>query len=339
MRSLFSLLGVVWFIGLGCSEPDWQYLEAQMFKVKEVVSGNRLLLGPGYEVVLLGVNASPKAKEYLEQHLLNEDVRLVLESKKKMQFSMVDRPFYAYVLSYSSPESINGKLLKEGYAALEFTNMSDSLNRFANYFHDSPIQHIRVRTGDISTTEKKLILTSEKVQEHVHKVLTQLTKDRPVKGDTKYQQMCALWKHLYDNWYYIHDPSDTPLDTWRTSEESVNLFYSNGGKQYSGDCDDFAIMAAAMVRCVGLSSRFIAASGFNGGKGHAYAEVFVDGMEWESAQREIRSYFNLEPTTTIFNKKGTYENRPGFWINLDWWSPHIGSGYYPGVREAVLEDL
>lgn len=338
MKHRFTVSGLILVLLFGCAEPQWQYLEAQMFQVSEVLSGNRIKLNPGYEVVLLGVNSSPKAEEYLRQNLMNQNIRLVLDNNQKDIFSMTDRPFYAYVMTYQSPHSINGKLLREGYAALDFTHLTDSLNKFSNFYHDSPINKVRAREGDIRSTSKQLTLASEKVTKHAHKILSQLT-ENPGTNKTKYQQVCSLWKHTYNSWYYIHDPNAL-TDTWRTAEETIDLFFNNGGKYYSGDCDDFAILNCALVKSIGLPTRFIAAGGINGSRiGHAYAEFFVEDAEWAFAHNNILSFFQLPSSTEIAYKPGSYKGVKGRWVNLDWWAPHVGGIFYPGKREIVENEL
>jgi hypothetical protein len=141
-------------------------------------------------------------------------------------------------------------------------------------------------------------------------------------GD-KYEQIEILWKYVRAHWTYIHDPAQSP-DTWRSASETIENYYFTSEKRYSGDCDDFAILMASFARQIGLRSRFVCAVGKDGG--HAYAEFFVP-------NEEIKEMRNILDNVYSINGNG------GIWVNMDWFSDHLGGKPFDGKRVKIMEDL
>ncbi|GHT47435.1 hypothetical protein AGMMS49965_25490 [Bacteroidia bacterium] len=119
----------------------------------------------------------------------------------------------------------------------------------------------------------------------------------------KEKQLEILWRYARNHWIYINDPA-VGIDTWRSASETIETYYFTSEKQYTGDCDDFAILMASFARQVGLDSRFVCAVGKGGG--HAYAEF----------RRES----------------------DGQWIPMDWFSDCLGGKPFDGKR-VVYENL
>lgn len=116
-------------------------------------------------------------------------------------------------------------------------------------------------------------------------------------SQSQVEQIFAMQNYVYSNWHYIFDP-DTGSDTWRSAEATLSLKYQG---QYSGDCDDFAILLASMARQIGLKSRMV--GGFDKGEGHAFAEFLLpDGT--------------LAPSQ--LNRLDYRKDYSGIWISLDW---------------------
>jgi hypothetical protein len=116
-------------------------------------------------------------------------------------------------------------------------------------------------------------------------------------SNSQIEQILVLQNYVQSKWHYIFDPN-TGSDTWRSAEATLSLKYQG---QYSGDCDDFAILIASMARQIGLESRMV--GGFDNGDGHAFAE-FLDSKN-ELTTRQLK---NLD------HRIGS----EGTWISLDW---------------------
>ncbi|MCH4552206.1 transglutaminase-like domain-containing protein [Aestuariibaculum lutulentum] len=130
------------------------------------------------------------------------------------------------------------------------------------------------------------------------------------------EQILALKNHIQSNWHYIFDP-DTGSDTWRSAEATISLKY-NG--QYSGDCDDFAILMASIARQIGLSSRMV--GGFDGTSGHAFAEFLIPYEELTN------------PLIKTIDLRKDYR---GFWGSLDWFSGYEHNRYTEDIR--LFDDI
>ena len=115
------------------------------------------------------------------------------------------------------------------------------------------------------------------------------------------KQLEVLWRYAKDNWNYMNDPHSVN-DTWRPADETINDYYFVNGKNYTGDCDDFAILMASFARQIGFPTAFVAVYGQDGG--HAYAE-FHNGKKW---------------------------------IPMDWFSNKFGGNPYPGHKVDVYRD-
>lgn len=116
-------------------------------------------------------------------------------------------------------------------------------------------------------------------------------------SQSQIEQILKMQNYIYSNWHYIFDPN-TGADTWRSAEATLSLKYQG---QYSGDCDDFAILMASMARQIGLKSRMV--GGFDSGDGHAFAEFLVPENELSNRQLRQLDY---------------RKDQSGSWISLDW---------------------
>jgi PKD repeat protein len=144
-------------------------------------------------------------------------------------------------------------------------------------------------------------------------------------GDGTINQICSIYEYMVGNWSYARD-------AWRIEEfqySNKSLDYGKGKYSGQGDCDDSAILLAALIESVGGTPRIIFAYGPMGG--HAYTEVFLGKYTGEDSDvgcmlRWLTSRYNVKEINTHSDLK-TGE----VWLNLDWWK-EPGGAKHPGGR-------
>jgi len=147
-------------------------------------------------------------------------------------------------------------------------------------------------------------------------------------GTFNLAQICDLWESVYYRWTYVDDPNGD--DYFSPASRTITL-------GFKGDCDDFAIVVAAMIESIGGDARIVTAQ--NSTYAHAYPEVYIGDTpeEFEAAAAYIRERYHV---TDVGCHITTAKNGPRYWLNLDWWSTHPGGKFYAdeGVRIAYFPD-
>lgn len=143
-------------------------------------------------------------------------------------------------------------------------------------------------------------------------------------GKYNIAQVCQIYSYLVKNWKYVND-SDK-MENFRSASRSIN-------NDFSGDCDDFAILMAAMIESIGGDARISFA--YNGNDGHAFTEVYATKNEQDMEQLEIMinklygSYWNEIHYTTDIDGK--------CWLNLDWFGEQkLPGGEYFNFNKRTI---
>jgi hypothetical protein len=128
----------------------------------------------------------------------------------------------------------------------------------------------------------------------------------------------------------VNDPLNSGETFWdylSSASDSIN----NGLK---GDCDDFAILNAALVESIGGNSRVIYAANTNGA--HMYAEAQF--LSSTNVTPVIQTRYNLSRQTVVYT-------HPENWLNLDWFdyprrTTHPGGKFYEdgGMIWVIYKD-
>lgn len=154
--------------------------------------------------------------------------------------------------------------------------------------------------------------------------LTATTKHfRDVKGFREYRQMVqcfAVFKEVQSRWNYVNDPKNREYIA--TASESLQHF--------SGDCDDHAILMAALIRSVGGTPRLIHT------KAHMYPEMLIG----TKADLENAIYL-IKEVLFVKESKGKeihyhIDERGNVWLNLDYTAKYPGG---PFMSEEILGAL
>ncbi len=148
-------------------------------------------------------------------------------------------------------------------------------------------------------------------------------------GNLTIDQLCYIYDYLINGndsingWSYVHDPRG--IDYYEYANESLQIG-KKGGCVGAGDCDDFAILMAALVESIGGTSRIIFAH--NKDTGHAFTEVYLGRDNGGNSQIEsIISWLMQEfDTDKIYTSINT--TTKDVWLNLDWQADHPGGAFY-----------
>lgn len=144
------------------------------------------------------------------------------------------------------------------------------------------------------------------------------------------KQICYIWDYLKKNWSYVSDPSNSEYIA--KASESADLL--------AGDCDDFAVLLAALLKDIGGTPRIILA--WNSTGGHAFTEIFAtnDFKKLKKLFENIQNFYNWKNLHK--GKKYTlyYEKtKQGYWINLDWNSKYVGdSPIFNYTKRIIISD-
>ena len=145
-------------------------------------------------------------------------------------------------------------------------------------------------------------------------------------------QICEIYDYLRKNWKYVNDPSGFNYFSPASRTIKANL---------AGDCDDYAVLMAAMIAAIGGTSRIILAWS-DDGSGHAYAEVYMgDETNMEANAEWIRKRYQTF-LDWLFGKDtvGTiayHKHADGkCWLNLDWTSKFPGGPFFKSTRAIAV---
>lgn len=138
-------------------------------------------------------------------------------------------------------------------------------------------------------------------------------------------QIAAIWSSVRQRWRYVNDPR---------GREYVALPKESIENQYAGDCDDFAVTLAAMVRAIGGEARVVFMEGPQGG--HAYAEACVREEPSAVATKLVRFYGRDWSRYAGARRSVAYRSSAEcpVWLNLDW-NASVPGGDYEPERWAV----
>jgi hypothetical protein len=88
---------------------------------------------------------------------------------------------------------------------------------------------------------------------------------------------------------------------------------------FAGDCDDYAILMAALGEATGFRMRIL--FGCSESEYHAFPEAYL----WpENDAKKLLQYLSYTFRDTIHYSK---DGKGDYWLSLDWTSNHIGGKY------------
>jgi transglutaminase-like putative cysteine protease len=131
-------------------------------------------------------------------------------------------------------------------------------------------------------------------------------------------RVCDLWELIYTRWNYVRGPPD--YSKYQAASSSV----TDG---LSGNCLDYAILNAAVVKSLGGDARVVIGGNQKEGS-HAYAEVYVG--ETIADIQPVGAYIAQRYNTTTINWHTVTGSggKTEYWLNLDWQAQYPGGPFF-----------
>jgi transglutaminase-like putative cysteine protease len=165
------------------------------------------------------------------------------------------------------------------------------------------------------TTEEEITSTANKIYERVdyqnptvRNLAVKLASKYP--GERNIMQLQAMYSYVNSRWRYVADPQG--FEYFAYASETIK-------NNFAGDCDDYAILMAALGEAAGFRMRIL--FGCSEDECHAYPEAYL-GSE-RHAKELLKSLTVAFKDTVYYSRDGN----GGYWLSLDWTSSHIGGKY------------
>jgi hypothetical protein len=194
---------------------------------------------------------------------------------------------------------------------------------------------------NVSELKKTLDAAVEPDNPRVHEEAVVLALKYP--GDLTIDQIDSIYNYIkYGDsskrgWGYVRDPRG--LDYFNYANMSLKAG-DRANCVGGGDCDDFAILMAALVESIGGTTRIILARNNTTG-GHAYTEVYLGQLNATGSQ--VETIINWLKQTYETDKIYTHidTDTKDVWLNLDWGpdergNAHPGGPFFQGDKHIVL---
>jgi hypothetical protein len=108
-------------------------------------------------------------------------------------------------------------------------------------------------------------------------------------------QAAAAFDYVFENVAYVNDPAGR--DYWASPNETL--------QKMTGDCEDHAILLAALITAMGGNARFHMEND------HAFLSVYVGMVDMASIQSALERYYNTPLKVACFQDKS------GYWLAAD----------------------
>jgi len=329
--AVIILLSTICFT-TSCGRKDFR---RDFFTVREVISGNELLLVNDYKVTLIGIEANEETAHYLEEwYASKQKIRLTFDKKTpfyRLSGRSKNKRVYAYVKDKKG-NCLNTDMLKKGLSSIAFPQpyLSDSLEKYLSYVSFMPETNDEI----YFKPEKEEVLSQ--LESHLSNLksacdyMSPITRDFAVSkagnnpGEFNVRQICDIFSGIYTNWKYVNDPYGMEF----FSPASRTIASSN----LSGDCDDFAILMYSSILAIGGEAQIIFA--FDENSGHAFVEVNVSQFGINNVLDQISGYYKNDfEIDEIY-----YREEPSgtIWLNMDYWAQHPGGKYMDSNRQILF---
>ncbi len=210
-------------------------------------------------------------------------------------------------------------------AAFGFTYLYKYLDEIKIFpFSNKDSKKIEISANQNEIFLKKIVKAVDVTNDITNDFALKLASKYP--GNYNINQICGIYDYLIREWKYVNDPSG--YENFRSASRTIK-------NNLSGDCDDFAILMAALIDAIGGQTRINVAIETKTYKGHAFTEVYVakNEKEFKSVIQGLNTIYKNE----IYQINYTKDN-DGYWLNLDWFGnpQHPGGEYFNYTKRTVF---
>lgn len=184
--------------------------------------------------------------------------------------------------------------------------------------------------------EDQYIIPDLYEKEQLQKLIEAIDYDNPITNDYAVKlasyfpgeynigQVCHIYDYIVKRWKYVND-SDKK-ENLRSASRSIN-------NNLSGDCDDFAILIAALIESIGGETRVSFA--YNNEGGHAFTEVLATNSKED--MQSVVDKINYLYGTGSFRIHYSNDQKGRCWLNLDWFGEpqHPGGQYFKFNKRTI----
>lgn len=318
--------------------------------IREIESGNRIVLSNGVEVRLIGVGDTDTGEKFLKQYV-NEDIKgIVPYGELAMDIKEIPAGNIIYGYVYVGNICLNEAMLKEGCAPLLADAYLDDKN--LDYYKSIA----KMKPEDIVVEPNPKLAESEYAKDNIinlpeyvpsaERKFEHFTNDAQenlnilrdacdynlsytrtfatqlagrAQGNFSIEQVCEIFDYCLSRWKYVNDPK---------GQEYVARASESIASSLTGDCDDFAVVITSCCLAVGGNARIVLAYGPQGG--HAYSQVDINSfrnVNKNEILRVIKSRFPYSISGLNIKHDGQHA-----WLNLDWQDPYPGGSDFISNR-------
>ncbi len=238
-----------------------------------------------------------------------------------------------------------------GFLGLSFSSMIEFYT-FRNLYYDysSLIYNLNEKIIKIDFNEKEdpfsrkakiksaVNYKNELVREYAHNwAIKNFKAYTSFVPEIKILHSFSIFKEVRSRWNYIYDPSKEEF--FAKSSLTLNPLLKNGNANLTGDCDDYSILIAGLLKNIGCEVQLVRTSIINEDStevGHIYPELKIGTLK----DLEIYSYliktklFKDETKDKfIYYYKDKDDN---IWLNFDYNDHYPGGPYQSMTRLSIL---
>ncbi len=159
---------------------------------------------------------------------------------------------------------------------------------------------------------------------------------KKVMPSLKINQALSIYKEVRNRWNYVFDPHGE--DLYVKSSQTLQLLEED--EKLKGDCDDYSITMAGLIKAIGGEVQLVRTIITNPDStitGHLYPEVKIG----KKKDLEIVAYLIKNELFEAESKNKPiyyYQDKEGFiWLNFDYFDTYPGGKYASNVRVSVLK--